>query len=135
MAGSSPLAALKRLSSSGLTLLLTRAEFASVELALARAQLMRWLGLALIGAGLGLLALMAISAVVTLVLWERAGPFTLLVLFVLYGVGAWIAVRRLQREMRDAPPLLSETLSELARDREALFGRNEAGNGDSAGPR
>ena len=121
----SPLEAVRRLSASSLNLLLTRAQFASVELAQSRAQLMRWLGLALSGAVLALLALLAASALLVIVLWERAGPLTLLALAVLYAAAGYAVVRRLQRELSAAPPLLAETLAELAQDRDAILGRGE----------
>ncbi|MGE5337837.1 MAG: phage holin family protein [Gemmatimonadota bacterium] len=119
----SPLDAARRLSASTVNLLLTRAQFASVELAQSRAQLMRWVGLALIGAVLALLALMALSAFLLIVFWDAAGPWSLLVLTVLYAVVGFLVVRRLQRELHYAPPLLSETLAELAQDRDAILGR------------
>lgn len=126
----SPLDAVRRLSASSLNLLLTRAQFASVELAQARAQLMRWFGLALAGAVLALLALMAVSALLVIVLWERAGAATLLALALLYALAGYLVVRRMQREVHDAPPLLAETLAELAKDRDAILGRAE-GDGES----
>jgi len=130
----SPLEAVRRLSASSLNLLLTRAQFASVELAQSRAQLMRWLGLALVGAMLALLALMAGSAVLVIVLWERAGPLTLLGLTVVYAAVAYAVVRRLQQEMHEAPPLLAETLAEFIKDRDALVGRSASdGEAPSSG--
>lgn len=123
----SPLDAVRRLSASSLNLLLTRAQFASVELAQSRAQIMRWLGLALIGAVLALLALIAVSALLVMVLWDRSGPWTLLVLAALYEVAGYFVVLRLQRDLREAPPLLAETLAELAKDRDAILGRAEGG--------
>lgn len=130
MTVASPLDAVRRLSAASLTLLLSRAEFASVELAQARAQLMRWLGLALAGALLALLAAVAASAWLVVALWERAGGITLGVLAAAYAVVAWRVLQRLQREIREAPPLLAQTLQELAKDRDALTRReppDEAG--------
>lgn len=121
----SPLDAVRRLSASSLNLLLTRAQFASVELAQSRAQIMRWVGLALIGAVLALLALMALSALLVIVFWEQGGPWTLLALALLYALAGYLVVRRMQREVHDAPPLLAETLAELAKDRDAILGRAE----------
>lgn len=120
----SPLDAVRRLSTSSLNLLLTRAQFASIELAQARAQVVRWFGLALAAALLVLLALLALSALLVIALWEQAGAATLLALAAVYAAAGVLVVRRLQRELRDAPPLLSETLTELARDRDAIVGRS-----------
>jgi uncharacterized membrane protein YqjE len=120
---SAPLDALRRLSASSLNLLLTRAQFASLELAQSRVQLMRWLGLALMVAVAALLAMMAASALLVILLWESAGPLTLAALAFAYAAVGVIVWRRLQRELREAPPLLAETLAELAQDRDAFLGR------------
>jgi uncharacterized membrane protein YqjE len=101
-------------------LLLSRAEFASVELAQARAQLVRWFMLALAGALLALLAAVAASAWLVVALWERAGWVTLALLAAAFAAAAWWVLVRLQRDVRDAPPLFSQTLQELAKDRDAL---------------
>lgn len=111
---------MRRLSAASLALLLSRAEFASVELAQARAQLLRWFMLALVGALLALLAVVAASAWLVVALWDRAGGVTLAALVVAFGAAAWWVLVRLQREVRDAPPLLAQTLQELAKDRDAL---------------
>lgn len=116
----SPLDAVRRLSAASLALLLSRAEFASVELAQARAQLLRWFMLALAGALLALLAAVAASAWLVVALWERAGWITLAVLAAAFAAAAWRVLLRLQREVRAAPPLLAQTLQELAKDRDAL---------------
>ena len=116
----SPIAAVRRLSAASLALLLSRAEFASVELAQARAQLLRWFMLALAGALLALLAAVAASAWLVVLLWERAGWITLAVLAAAFAAAAGWVLLRLQREVRDAPPLLAQTLQELAKDRDAL---------------
>ena len=123
---SSPLDGLRRLAASATSLMLTRAEFASLELAQARLQLMRWLGLALAAAMLGMLGLIALSATVVVVLWPAFGWATLAGLAVAYVVVTFWLVRRLQREVQAAPPLLEQTLVELARDREAFLGSPSA---------
>lgn len=127
----SPFDALRRLSAASVGLLLTRAEFASLELAQSRAQLMRWLGMALAVAVLALLSLMAASALLVGLLWSRWGWGTLLLLALAYLLGAAWLVRRLQREIAVAPPLLAQTLQELSRDREALLPEDKAA---AAGP-
>lgn len=127
----SPLASVRRLSAATVNLLMSRAEFASLELAQTRAQMMRWLVLALLGAVLALVALIAGSALLALVLWPRYGWITLAVLSALYLIGAIWLFRTLAAEMAAAPPVLSETLRELASDRDALLGgrgRGDAGD-------
>ena len=116
----------RRLPRMVVSLLLTRAEFASVELSLALARLMRWLLLALGAAVLGLLGLFGASAFLVLALQERFGPWPLAVLALLYGGAAVWLVWRVVREITAAPPLLEQTFLELARDRDALFAKGAA---------
>lgn len=111
---------MRRLWAVSLALLVSRAEFASVELAQARAQLLRWFVLALAGALLAVLAAVAASAWLVVVLWERAGWITLAALAAAFAAAAAWVLLRLRREVGDAPPLLAQTLQELAKDRDAL---------------
>jgi uncharacterized membrane protein YqjE len=130
---SGPLDALRRVSANSLALLHSRFELATLELAQARRQLVRWLLLALIGSLVVQLALLALAGAVMAFLWESAGPFALLGLAVVYaGIGAAI-VWRLQREIVRAPSLFSATLSELAKDREAVFGVEPVAENQSIG--
>jgi uncharacterized membrane protein YqjE len=113
---------LARALQSALSLLLARAEFAAVELSLARAQLVRWLLLALGASVLAMLGLIALSATLALLLWERLGWITVGVLAVVYCAGAAALVLRVLREAANASPLLEQTFVELAKDRAAVFG-------------
>lgn len=122
MAKQSPLDAVRRLSAAAVNLLLARAEFATLELAQARAQLVRWCVLALLGMALTLLTLIVASALLVIVLWPRYEWMTLLVLVLGYAIAAVLILRRLLREVGDAPPLLSETLHELSNDRDVFVG-------------
>lgn len=130
----SPLDAVRRLSAATVNLLLSRAEFASLELAQTRAQLIRWVVLALFAMVLVLLALIAGSALLTVALWPRYGWITLAVLFALYGLGAALVFRKVMTEMSAAPPVLSATLRELSNDRDAFLAetRRQAGDGGEA---
>jgi uncharacterized membrane protein YqjE len=116
---------------SALSLLLTRAEFASVELSIARAQVMRWLLLGLGASVLAMLGLVALSAMVTVVLWDRLGWVSLGLLAAVYCLAAVLLVLRIANEVANAPPLLSETFVELAKDREAVFGFTAKSEDDS----
>jgi uncharacterized membrane protein YqjE len=107
---------------SALSLVMVRAEFAAVELSLARAQAMRWVILALGASILALLGLMALSAFLAAMLWDRFGWIPVGVLGLLYLLGAAWLLWRVWRDIATAPPLLAETFSELARDRQAVFG-------------
>lgn len=128
----SPLDAMRRLPAALVTLLLSRAEFASLELAEARTRFLRWIVLALLGAILTMLALMVGSALLTVALWPRFGWGTLAALAVVYAVLALWVFRTLAVEHASTPPLLSETLRELASDRDAVFAararRDEGGD-------
>jgi uncharacterized membrane protein YqjE len=128
----SPLDAMRRLPAALVTLLLSRAEFASLELAEARTRFLRWIVLALLGAILTMLALMVGSALLTVALWPRFGWGTLAALAVVYAVLALWVFRTLAVEHASTPPLLAETLRELASDRDAVFAgrarRDEGGD-------
>jgi uncharacterized membrane protein YqjE len=115
--------ALRSLTAASLNLLLSRAEFASVELAQARAQMMRWLLLALGALLFALLGLVAATALFVVLLWPVLGWVALLLPAIGYLLGAVLVFQRLQREIADAPPLLSDTLQELAKDRDAFRGQ------------
>lgn len=129
----SPLNAVRRLSAATINLLLSRAEFASMELAQTRAQLLRWFALALFAMVLVLLVLIAGSALLTVALWPRYGWITLAVLVAVYALGAWLVLFKLSAEIAAAPPLLSETLRELSNDRDVFVARARAAADDSAG--
>jgi uncharacterized membrane protein YqjE len=117
----SPMDAMRRLTTAAVDLLLSRAEFASLELAQTRAQFIRWIALALFAMLLLLLALIAGSALLAVTLWPRYGWITLAMLFAVYALAAWWVFRILAGEIAAAPPVLSETLRELSGDRDALF--------------
>jgi len=117
----SPFATVRRLAAATVNLLLSRAEFASLELAQTRDRLVRWLVLALIASVFALLALIAGSAWLTVALWPQLGWITLAVLTALYAILAWWLFRRLSREVDSAPPVLAQTLQELNADRAVLL--------------
>jgi uncharacterized membrane protein YqjE len=127
----SPFASVRRLTSATVALLVARAEFASLELAQTRDQLLRWVVLALFGAVLALLALIAGSALLTVVLWPHWGWITLAVLFAIYALGALWLLRGLSKEIDAAPPVLAQTLRELSVDRDALRAAGRGDDGDA----
>jgi uncharacterized membrane protein YqjE len=105
------------------SLLLARAEFAAAELTQAGATALRWLLTVLLASALLIMALVALSAAIVLALWERLGWYSLGLLTLIYAGVACFLVIRLVREIRASPALLAQTFAELAKDREALFGR------------
>ena len=94
-----PLDNVRRLFATALDLMLARAEFATLELARSRAQLLRWLVLALLALIFALLTVLAGSALVVALLWPMLGWKALMVLFGLYLVGAIVPAWRLRREL------------------------------------
>jgi uncharacterized membrane protein YqjE len=122
------LQSLRRLASTALALVITRGELAAVEIAEAREQIARWALAALLGAVLLLAALVSVSLLVAAVFWESYRWQAIGGLAFGYAVaGTWL-VLKVMREVRAAPPLLSATLAELARDRDALAAGREAGS-------
>jgi len=117
-----PVQALRRVSARSLTLLLSRVELATVELAQARDLLVRWQLFALACSALFQLAAAAATVALAALLWERLGPITLIAAALVYASIGLALLARLQREVAQAPPLLAATLAELAKDRDALFG-------------
>ncbi|HUD26512.1 MAG TPA: phage holin family protein [Burkholderiaceae bacterium] len=111
------------------SLLLTRAQFAAVELTQFGADSLRCLLWALGATALLALTLIAATAAIVLALWERLGWYSLGLLTLAYAIATGYLVYRLRRALRNLPPLLAQTLAELAKDREAVFGR-----GSGAGP-
>ena len=122
--------ALRRAARAGWSLLLTRAEFAAVELTQAGANALRWVLAALATAALATLTLAALTATIVLVLWERMGWYSIGILALIYAGLTGFAVHRLLRELYTRRPLLEQTLTELAKDREALFGHSPDAGAD-----
>lgn len=128
----SPLHSVRRLVAATVNLLVSRAEFASLELAQTRGQMLRWVVLALLAMVLLLLALIAGSALLTVALWPDYGWITLAVLFAIYALGAGWVFRTLTVEISKAPPVLAETLRELSRDRDTLLAASGREDNDGA---
>lgn len=126
MAGSALVDGLRRLGAASSKLLLSRAEFATLELAEARVQLLRWLAMALLAASLLVLTLIAASALFVVLLWPVLGWVALLLVTSAYALAALVVGLRLRHEVAQAPPPLSETLRQLAQDRAAFADRGDA---------
>ncbi|HUL66645.1 MAG TPA: hypothetical protein VLW55_18755, partial [Burkholderiaceae bacterium] len=106
-----PVQALRRVSARSLTLLLSRVELATVELAQARDLLVRWQLFALACSALFQLAAAAATVALAALLWERLGPITLIAAALVYASIGLALLARLQREVAQAPPLLAATLA------------------------
>jgi uncharacterized membrane protein YqjE len=121
--------ALRRAARAASSLLLARAEFAAVELTQTGADALRWLLWALAATSMLALTLIAATATIVLALWDWLGWISLGLLTLAYAIVTAYLFVRLRRELRSRRPLLAQTLAELSKDREALFGR-----GADAGP-
>ena len=131
----SALPAWRRAGQSLLALALARAEFASVELTLAAQAALRWLLVALATCVIAMLALIALSAVVVVALWDHFSWYPLAALALLYCGATAVLAGWLLRSIATAPPLLSQTFAELAKDgaairRSATPAASESGEGE-----
>ena len=121
---------MRRAARAASALLLARAEFATVELAQSGADALHWLLWALGATALLALTLIAGTAAVVLALWPQCGWYSLGLLTLVYAGITGYLLYRLRRALHARPPLLDQTLAELAKDREALLGHH----GPEAGP-
>lgn len=101
-------------------LLLLRADLAAEELAGARRRWVAWSVMALAGVALFAVALVALGAWLTLLLWDRFGAGTLAVLAAALALAGAVLLRGLFQAARQAPPALSRTRAGLHEDYEAL---------------
>jgi uncharacterized membrane protein YqjE len=116
--------ALRRAARAASSLLLARAEFAAVELTQTGADALHWLLWALAATSMLALTLIAATATIVLALWDWLGWLSLGFLTLAYAIVTAYLFVRLRRELRSRRPLLAQTLAELSKDREALFGRS-----------
>lgn len=72
---------------------------------------------------LALLALAALAATVVVLFWDSARIAALAGVSLFFVAGAVLAFWRLQRGLRERPPLLAATLAELRKDVDQLAGR------------
>jgi uncharacterized membrane protein YqjE len=114
--------AIRRTASAASALLLARAEFAAVELTQTGVDALRWLLWALAATALMALTLIAATAAIVLALWDRLGWVSLGLLTLAYAFATVYLLVRLRRQLHARRPLLAQTLAELSKDRNALFG-------------
>ncbi|KAI3590092.1 Phage holin [Cupriavidus sp. U2] len=114
------LESLRNLVGSVVSMLQTRLELASVELAEERERLMKVALLALFGLVFFSMALMTFTLLVAILFWEsyRWQALGAIVLFYLICAGVCLLVAR--NKVRHAPPLFESTLAQLDKDREML---------------
>jgi uncharacterized membrane protein YqjE len=114
--------ALRRAARAASSLLLARAEFAAVELTQTGAEALRWLAWALAATALLVLTLIVATVTIVLAVWDRLGWWSLAFLTLVYAALTGYLIVRLRQELRNRRPLLAQTLAEVSKDREALFG-------------
>jgi len=114
---------------SALKLLGVRASLASLELADARDAALRVLLLGAAGLGAAALALVSLSALVVMLAWDALGWRILLILSVAYLALAAGLLWRARAIVASGQIGLPVTLSELRKDRAALFGEDGAEEG------
>ena len=121
--------ALRRAARAASSLLLARAEFAAVELTQTGAEALRWLAWALAATALLVLTLIVATVTIVLALWDRLGWWSLGFVTLAYATATGYLIVRLRHALNARRPLLAQTLAELSKDREALFGHGvEAGS-------
>jgi uncharacterized membrane protein YqjE len=117
------LESLRRLCDTGLAIVLNRAELFGVELQEQKARLIRVLVLAAGAIFLANLAVVVLTLAIVVLAGEKARGPVLIVLTLLYCLGALAAFIALRKELRSAPPPFQRTISELRKDREWLNSR------------
>jgi uncharacterized membrane protein YqjE len=113
-----------------LKLLGVRASLATLELADARDAALRVLLLGAAALGAATLALISVSALIVMLAWDTLGWHILLILTVVYGALAAGLLWRARAILASGLIGLPLTLSELRKDRAALFGDRDVGEGD-----
>lgn len=112
--------ALRNLASSIVSMLQTRLELASVELAEERARLMKVALLAFFALAFFSMALMTFTLLIVILFWESYRWQAILAIMLFYFVAAAGCLLVARNKLRHAPPLFEATLAELDKDREML---------------
>ncbi|MEO8278158.1 MAG: phage holin family protein [Ideonella sp.] len=113
---------LRRASGTALSIFQSRLELATLELSLARRQVMLSAGLGLLALMLVVVGLVTLSVSVVLVLWDRAGVMALVGMGVIYLLGGVLLILKVKSQLASQPRLLQETNAELQRDASMLRG-------------
>ncbi|SDC19225.1 Uncharacterized membrane protein YqjE [Cupriavidus sp. YR651] len=114
------LESLRNLTGSVVSMLQTRLELASVELAEERTRLMKVALLACFGLVFFSMALMTFTLLIAILFWESYRWQAIGAIVVFYLVCAAILLFVARQMVRNAPPLFESTLAELDKDREML---------------
>ena len=115
---------LRRLGDSVLTLVHRRLELASLEL---QEEKYRLIDLLLRAAALvvfGILTLVSATALVVVIFWERSPVAALAIVTGLYALVALLVAFSIRSRLKHSPPPLSDTITELKKDRAWLRDKN-----------
>ena len=113
-------ASLKKLAGTVVSMLQTRLELASVELAEEKDRLLGAAFLGMLAVSLIALSIMTLTALIAILLWDTYSWQALAVMAMLYALGAAGCLWKVRTSLRNAPPLFEATLAELDKDREIL---------------
>lgn len=113
-------ASLKKLAGTVVSMLQTRLELASVELAEEKERLLGTAFLGMLAVSLIGLSIMTLTALVVILCWDTYRWQSLAVMAALYALGAAACLWKVRLLLRNAPPLFEATLAELDKDREIL---------------
>lgn len=114
--------ALRRASGTALAIVQSRLELATLELSLARRQVMMSAGLGLLALMLLMVGVVTLSVSVVLLLWDRFGIGALIGMGAIYLVAGAILTVKVKHQLASQPRLLKETNAELQRDAAMLRG-------------
>ena len=102
-------------------LLQARLSLALLELGEARDAFITVFVLAIAALVMGSLALIALSALIIMLLWDAMGAWVIALLAIFYAALGWLLLRSAIQMIRDGRLGLPQTMAELRQDREALF--------------
>lgn len=114
------LESLRNLAGSLVSMLQTRLELASVELAEERARLMKVALLTCFGLVFFSMALFTFTLLIAILFWETYRWQAIGAIVVFYSICAAACLLIARHKVRSAPPLFEATLAELDKDREML---------------
>ena len=121
-AESSLFEALRRIAGTSLGIVQSRLELASIELSETSGRLLNALMIGLMAVLMLAAGLVTVSVWLVMLLWNPLGPTALLILAVIYLLGAAGLLLWLRNCLRSQPPLLDATIAELRRDAAHLQG-------------
>ncbi|MCG5072946.1 phage holin family protein [Paraburkholderia tagetis] len=112
--------AVRRLLGSAFAMFHTRLELIGIELAEEKERLLGMLLLGLAAMLLGVMALIALTALIAIAFWDTWRLQALAGITIVYALGALVCALKARNSWRNAPPVFQATLEEFQKDREIL---------------